>query len=252
MRLLIGFCACLLAFTLPAAAAEPAAPLLHPGTVRLALDAAGTSTLPLDSAALAYHLCNDILGDDDFGGISARGECDLSVGSPKLDLEVQGIEYQISSLGVWLQPAGPQRWKGKPLSTSCGVWDIAMDLDRKQPLSRLALEVSPVSGPAQGVFAGVVDLAVRFRFVLRDKGTLREVPAKLPLELKGHWAAVPADGSSGPKLPEGASNLVLYSAVANGNWAPAPDDATWGNTFCHLYLQAHPEVLGPLGPGSGG
>jgi hypothetical protein len=250
VRLLTALCLGLLAPSLAAAATEPAAPLVRPGSLQIALGAAGTSTLPLDSAALAYSLCNDLLGEDGNGRISARGECDLSVGSPKMGWEVEWIEGQGASFAVWMRPVSSERWKGKPLSTTCGLWDISLDLDPKpQPLSRLALEASPVAGPVQGVFAGVMQLAVRFHFVLRDKGKAYELPAQLPLELKGHWAAVP---EGGPSLGEGASNLVLYAGVAGGQWASFPDCGTWGGTLCHVCLEAHPDVLGPLEPGSEG
>lgn len=242
MRFLTGLCLCLV-FSAPARAASAAAPPVHPGVLEIALDPAVGLTLPLDAPSLAYHLCNDFLVDG-LGGISARGECELSVGPPTLGMELEWIEGQEPSLAAWVRPASSEPWRSKaPLSTSCGLWDFWMELDPLQPqgASRLALESSPVAGPVQGVFSGVLQLGVRFHFVLRDKGKAYELPARLPLELQGHWAAMPADG---PIPKAGASNLVLYAVVVDGQWASFPTCGLWGGTFCRVCLGANPDVVG--------
>ncbi len=93
---------------------------------------------------------------------------------------------------------------------------MILEPDAAQPASELDLETSGVTSeenPAQGVFAGVVKLAVRYRFVNRTKSASYELPAVVSLELSGHWAAVP---EGGPSLGPGASNLALFTGISGG------------------------------------
>jgi hypothetical protein len=231
--------ALLLVPPLPAATA-PSVPDLRPGSLEIAFDPAAVSVLPVDAEALSQNLCNGLIEVDGFGGISPTGECVLTVSTPGgMVLETGGMELHGESLKVAVQPLSSLPWQVKaPLLTSCGLWDISLDLDPKQaqPVSRLALEPASIAEPVQGVFAGVVKLAVRFRFVSRDKGTAIELPATIPLELSGHWAALPKDG---PSLGEDASNLVLFAGVVGGQWANFPNCVTWVGTHCRLCLRTN-------------
>ncbi len=119
---------------------------------------------------------------------------------------------------------------------------MSLDPGQEQPASDLALQPSPAD-PAQGVFAGVAQLAVRYRFVNRQHGTTLELPAVLPLELAGHWAVDPLaePGSE-------ASNLLPYAGVVGGAVSPFPGCGTWGGTRCHVCLtlgSGEPEGLLP-------
>lgn len=225
-----------------------AAPVLYPGSLEIAVDPAAASFLPVDSEELKLGLCASVLPGNWDGPIAPRAECDLSVSPPpRLGLFVDDVAPGDSSWRVSLQPRRSTAWKGSaPVATSCGLWDVSMvlDPDREQPVSELALEASGAD-PAQGVFAGAVKLAVRYRFVNRDDGTTHEMPAVIPLELSGHWAAVPAGG---PSLGSTASNLVLYAGFAGGEWSGFPSCATWGGTRCPVCAAPPPDVLERLNP----
>ena len=115
-----------------------------------------------------------------------------------------------------------------------------------QPVSTLTLRAS-ASDPKQGVFAGVVQLAVRYQFANRTEETSFEQPAVVPLELTGHWAIAP---EGGPNLGEGASNLVLFAGVIDKNLESHPACGTWGDRrHCPLCVKPT-DVVGsrPLHP----
>jgi hypothetical protein len=232
-----------------AAQSDPTAPLVRAGLLGADGDPTRLSYLPLDTGLLANQLCSGT-PPASWGTITPRGECDLSVGPPRLGFfttdsaSVSGLagslhtSLQIVSSGTWTATA--------PLSTQCGLWDISMALDpgKKQPVSDLALQTSPAD-PAQGAFAGVAQLAVRFHFVNRDDGTTLELPATIPLELSGHWTAV-----SGNEASPDASNLLLYAGTVDGEVSPFPSCGTWGSTGCHVCLTTGLEDLAGLAPGS--
>lgn len=225
-----------------------AAPALRPGSLEIAVDPAAASFLPVDTEELALGLCASVLPDDWDGPIAPRAECDLSVSPPpRLGLFVDDVTPGDSSWRVSLHPERSTAWKGSaPVATSCGLWDVSLvlDPDKQQPVSELALEASG-EDPVQGVFSGTVKLALRYRFVNRDDGTTHELPAVIPLELSGHWAAVPAGG---PSLGAGASNLVLYAGFTAGEWMGFPSCATWGGTRCPVCAVPPPDVLDSLSP----
>ncbi len=233
MRLsIVGFLfLCLLVSPL-LVAADPANPGIRTGTLEIVLDSVALSFLPVDTSAVREGLCN---GNGyvavDGGTLAPRGECDLQLGPPPphVILLVTQATLDNGSWHVSLQPVSPGSWPGStPVDTPCGQWDISMILDpepESQPVSGLTLEPS-ATDPTQGVFAGVVKLAVRYHFANRNQETSFEQPAVVPLELTGHWATVP-DG--GPNLGEGASNLVLFGGVFDKNLASHPACGTWGD-----------------------
>lgn len=224
-----------------------AAPVLRPGSLKIAVDPAAVSFLPIDAETLKLNLCSGLPPDDWDDPLSPRAECDLSVSPPPgitlfVDAFAVGGNWRVS-----LKPERSTAWKGSaPVATSCGLWDVSMGLDpdKTQPVSELALERS-AADPAQGVFSGVVKLAVRYRFVNRDDDTSYELPTVVPLELSGHWAAVPADG---PSLGATASNLVLYAGVVDGVWQSFTSCGTWGGTRCAACFNPPPDVLDTLSP----
>jgi hypothetical protein len=235
-----------LAVPLAAAADPTAVPLVRTGSLEIALDPDAVSVLPVDSGELRLNLCNGVLQVDGIGTISPRGECDLVVSPPRMGLFV--TDATPAGGGSWQVSLHPDRsvpWKGsEPLATSCGLWDVSMVVDpgQTQPVSWLTLEPS-AADPGQGVFAGTVKLAVRYRFVNRERGTSIELPAVPSLELTGHWAAVPADG---PSLGEGASNLVLFAGSYQGQWESVPTCATWGSMRCEVCVEPGPDVVETL------
>jgi hypothetical protein len=236
---------CLLAPPLLAATSSTA-PLVRAGRVEVDADPAALSFLPVDTGVLKDILCSGSPSVHDWDTVTPRGECDLSVSPPpRLGFFASDSRPGDGSLQVSLQPAGWDVWLGSaPVDTACGLWEVSMILDsgKEQPVSQLALAPSPID-PAQGVFAGEAQLAVRYRFVDRDLGTSLEIPAMLSLELSGHWAAVPADG---PSLGDGVSNLVLYAGAAGGEWSAFPTCGTWGGTRCPVCLTPGPDVLETL------
>lgn len=246
---------CALGLTCPQAplAADPAGPgsaplAIRPGRTSVNLDPAGLSFLPVDSSALRLNLCSGHLTATDSGTISPRGECDLVVAPPPgIDFFVDGFTPDGSSSRVSVQPTGSSSWPANsPVDTPCGLWAVSMELDpgAAQPVSGLVLERSG-SDPSQGVFASVVKLAVRYRFVNSAKGISYELPAVVPLELSGHWAAVPEDG---PGLEDGASNLVLFVTVSRGQWTGAPACGSWARGQCPVCATVSPDLLERVNP----
>jgi hypothetical protein len=233
------------------AASEPAAPVIRAGSLKIIVDPTAASVLPVDSTALRKLLCSGV--PSGWLPLSASGECDLAVypkslPPPGLDLDVGEIKAADGHLRIAVQPTGWEPWRASaPLATECGLWDIAVDLDplKPQPVSALALEPS-VADPNQGVFAGAVQLAALYRFTRLDPADSIELPAKLSLELSGHWAAVP---EGGPSLGEGASNLVLFAGTFGDQWFAAPACVTWGGLPCEVCLAPPMEVLETLGSG---
>jgi hypothetical protein len=251
MRLPIGLS--LLFLLAPPLAAQGGAvtPLVHAGSLEVEVDPATVSFLPVDSGTLAGNLCSGKPPGHWPGTLTPRGECDLSVSpAPRIgffarDSVADGTSAVPGSVRVSLQPASWEVWTGTlPVSTPCGLWDVSMSLDteQEQPVSELALEPSP-GLTAQGVFAGVTNAAVLYRFVERSHGTTLELPAVLPLELAGHWAAVPPEISG--TLGDDASNLLLFAGTSGGSWTSFATSATWGGTGCHVGLRP-PNVLDTL------
>ena len=255
MRLKILFsipCLCgLFVPSTPLAAQSGTAPVIRPGRVSVALDPEMLSFLPLDSGALRLNLCdNHTLPVDEWGTISPRGECNLSVAPPPgIDLFLDNAAPVGASWRVSVQPTGSSSWPASSLvDTPCGLWSVAMELDpdpKTQPVSQLSLDPSGTD-PAQGVFAGVVKLAVRYRFVNSAKGLSREVPAVVPLELSGHWSAIP---EGGPGLGDGASNLVLFTGFFDAQYSGSPSCGSWAGRACPVCFSPAPDVLDTLNPG---
>jgi hypothetical protein len=229
------------------AATSSTVPLVHAGTVEIDADPAALSFLPVDTGTLKESLCAGSPPVHEWATVTPRGECDLSVSPPpRLGFFADDGKPADGSLQVAIQPAGWDAWLGSaPVATACGQWDVSMVLDsgQEQPVSQLALVPSEVD-PAQGVFAGEAQIAVRYRFVNRDLGTSLEIPAVLSLELSGHWVAIPADGTTG------MSNLVLLAGKIGEEVSPSPTCGTWGGTRCPVCLTPPPDVLETLSPGS--
>lgn len=245
-------CLCVL-FVLPAPlAAQSGTPVIRPGRVSIAVDPDALSFLPLDSGALRQNLCNANaqFSVDEWGTISPRAECTLSVAPPPgIDLFLDNATSVDSSWRVSVQPTGSSSWPASsPVDTPCGLWSVSMELDpdpTAQPVSQLSLEKSG-SDPAQGIFAGVVRLAVRYRFVNSTKGLSHEVPAVVPLELSGHWAAIP---EGGPSLGDDASNVVLFAGFFGDQWLSLPSDGGWGGIRrCSVHVSPPPDLLDVLNP----
>jgi len=247
LRLILKLsCLCLLGLLASPLVAQPGSspsPFIRTGSLKIAIDPAAVSFLPIDTEELRARLCSGRPAVDNWGAISPRGECNVSVAPPpNIDLYVDGVTPDGSSSRIALHSGGSTLWPGSaPVDTPCGLWDVCwvLEPDAAQPASELALETAGEE-PAQGVFAGVVQLAVRYRFVNRGKKTSYELPAVVSLELSGHWAAVPAGGTS---LGPGISNLLLFTGVSGGQWASAPACGTWGGTRCPVCLTPGPDVI---------
>jgi hypothetical protein len=227
----------LLALPLLAAAQAAPPPSIRPGLVRIDLDPTAVSFLPLYAEMLSDGLCAGDLAASWPGTLSPRGECDVSVSTPtNMDLYTLGNTTAGGSQRVAVQPVGPATWYASaPVATPCGLWTVSMIFNPKtQPVSSLDLEPSALgtsgTNPAQGVFAGVLKIAVLYRFVNQDKGTTLELPAVVPLELSGHWAVAP--DTPGVSLGTGVSNLLLFAGVTGGEWSIAPNCGTWADSSC--------------------
>lgn len=260
MRFHIGLPIFLLLAAPPASAGEPET-LVRAGRLEIDLDPEAVSFLPIDLEKLQARLCEGNLPDTG-EPLDPTGECVLSVSpSPFLVLVVDEVSPlmapvvgDVGPLGGALRAAVQLRdltpWLGsEPITTDCGLWDVSMvlDPDAAQPLSELALEPS-VADPPQGAFAGVVKLAVRYRFANRDTGISSELPTLRSLELAGHWAAIP---EGDPGLTDGASNLRLFAGFFAGEWLDVPACGAWGGLRCPVCLRPPPEALERLNAGLG-
>lgn len=233
---------CLLALPL-SAGADPSLP--RAGTIKITLDPGVTSFLPIDIPTLKAALCNGSIVNYK-GPISPRGECDLTVKVPSGMGVLNADDAARAGSGSWQVPVhfsalGP--WKGSaPVDTPCGLWDVSVDLDpeSEQPVSTLVLTESEEI-PGQGAFASVIELAARYRFANRTDGTRFEVPARLSLDLAGHWATLP---QSMPGLADPASNMTsniaLFTRGVQGRQFSAPACGVWSNTRCAVCLTAEP------------
>lgn len=255
LRILLPVLCWLAVVAIPfAAAADPvvdpvAAPLLRTGSLEIALDPDAVSVLPIDSGELRSGLCNGLVLVDGVGTISPRGECDLVV-SPPPGLGLYLEDTKALAGGSWrvsLQAESGKSgvWKASgSVSTSCGLWEVSMalDPDRTQPVSELALEPS-AADPTQGVFAGALKLAVRYRFDNQGRVPDIELPATVSIDLSGHWMAIPEDG---PSLGEGASNLVLFAGTFVDRTAGVPSCVNWGGVRCEICFEPAPDVIRAL------
>jgi hypothetical protein len=246
-------CLCLLGLLASPLAAQPGSvppPVIRTGSLKVAIDPAAVSFLPIDREEVGARLCSGRPPIGDWGTLTPRGECNVSVAPPPdIPLYVDSVFPRGSSLQVSLHPGGAEIWRGStPVDTPCGLWDLSLivDPDGAQPASELDLETSggiSEESPAQGVFAGVMKLAVHYRFVNRTKGGSYELPAVVSLELSGHWAAVP---EGGPSFGPGVSNLMLFTGVSGEQWAGFPGCVTWGGTRCPVCFTPGPDVVPAL------
>lgn len=223
------------------AATASTGPLVHAGMVEVDADVKALSFLPVDTGAVGAILCS---GDPlhDWGSVTPRGECDLSVSPPRLGFAVDDGKAGDGPIRIPIHASGWDAWLGgSPVASECGLWDVSMALDpsREQPVSELALEPSPAD-PAQGTFAGEVRLGLLFRFTNRDLGTSLEIPVDLPLELSGHWTLTPDGTAPGP----GMSNLVLLAGKVGGETSSFPTCGTWGGLRCPVCLTPGPQSKG--------
>jgi hypothetical protein len=246
MRLYVRlFILCLLATPLLAAADPGTLPFLRAGAIEVAFDPLEPSYLPADTSTLRQGLCT---GFPDLDGerppITPQGECEMIVRSPpRLGLETDGAPGR-GSLQISVRPTDLPAWNAStPVATACGLWDVSMSLDpdREQPVSTLAIEPSG-DNTSQGVFAGAIQIAVLFHFYNRDKGTSLDLPAVVPLDLSGRWAAASDAGSLGSR----ASNLVLFAGEFLDGWSIVPGQASWGTRRCPVHPIASSSVLDGL------
>ena len=155
---------------------------------------------------------------------------------PGLDLFTDGIPFR-GSARVTVRPTDLPAWEGDTqIGTACGLWDVSMALDpgHEQPTSWLALEPS-TEDSSQGVFAGVVQIAVLFHFANRTTGTSLDLPAVVPLDLAGHWAALSGTAPGRWDGEGDASNLGLFAGHFDGTWSSIPGYASWGARPCRVY-----------------
>jgi hypothetical protein len=222
----------------------PPPPAIHAGSLAIDVDPTFPSFLPMDGGTLSATLCSGAVPLTVQGSISPRAECNVSVGGPppRIDLSAEEGRLGDGVIQVAVQPTASSAWEGGLLiSTPCGAWSVSLNLDPgvRQPASELLLQPA-LADPAQGVFAGELRLAVRYRFVNQDKGTRFEVPAVVPLELAGHWSVFPADGVAA--LAPGTSNLALFAGKGDGETSPLPScGPSWPGVGCHVCLTGVPQ-----------
>jgi hypothetical protein len=208
------------------AAAPAAADGVSAGQIALGVAPSGGVALAIDLDDLAQELC--------IGGgmpdLRASADCSLTVNNSPTDLRVQR-----TSIGLWsgeAKAAGDGRVSVEVtpnalelagttlLSTPCGSWQYSLQLDPAAVQRPALLTLHPaVEHPAQGMFAGVIEVAAVLHLVpldghgQPDESAAIDLPFDFTFQLAGAWAT-----SSAPRPSPKDSNLLLFAGFADGMW----------------------------------
>jgi hypothetical protein len=107
-----------------------------------------------------------------------------------------------------------------------------------QPVSTVLLAPTSPDG-RQGVIFGVLQLAIRLRQDSSEASS--ELPLAVGLALNDAWAA--ADPTL---LPPGASNLILFATIENGQWVARPRCLAASPLPIEICLAPPPELIDRL------
>jgi len=235
-------CLAILSAASPAAADGPT-----PGRIALAVARPGGLALAIDLDALAYELCNGGLPTPN---LRASAECGLTAGNHRSGIDLRSGEATIAKDGrasVEVTPSALELAGTTLLRTPCGLWQYSLQLDPVADQKPAPLTLHPVtSRPAQGTFAGVIEVAALLHLVPLDadghpdESSAIDLPFGFTFQLAGAWAAAPGS------LPDPAdSDLLLFAGFAGGVWRPRPgcEWTIFDGVWCESCLETAPHVL---------
>jgi hypothetical protein len=240
-------CLALLSAASPAAAEGSSA-----GQIALAVAEPGGVALGIDLGALAQGLCAGGLP-----ALRASAECGLTAGNHRNDEQERS-----TSIGLWSGEA-KATWDGRftvevaasnldlagpTLETPCGdLWQYSVLLDPAAVQKPALLTLHPaVSQPAQGMFAGVIEVAAVLHLVPLDadghpdEHAAIDLPFDVLFQLAGAWGTAPA-----PRPGSTDSNLLLFAGSAGGAWLSRPGCqwTVFDGVWCKSCLEAEAAVL---------
>lgn len=93
-----------------------------------------------------------------------------------------------------------------PVTTSCGVWDVSLSFDPRQPSSPLLLKPDP-NDPERGHIASVLEMNVHLHLVNQTTGQASDNPLVLGLGVAGPWALEAAEEPSNDPLGRAALSV---------------------------------------------
>ena len=209
--------ALLAALSATKANALPVGGSITAGEIQLVLSEHATSALPIDIQAMAEANCRTT------GEAQSPGNLALC----RLKVSTQGTSHEVGLRNPAAEPmmlrpellklqATGIHLRGEPVETSCGVWEISLDLDttESQPISPMALKPGS-ENPGQGVFSTLLEMKVRLRLTNETTGQEIDEPLVLGLGLSGPWSLAPSDKKNRKDLSRkdlSTSNLRLLQS----------------------------------------
>jgi hypothetical protein len=206
--------AILAALSATKANALPVGSSITAGEIQLALSEHATSALPIDIQAMAEANCRPTEETPQAPGNLAQ--CRLKVSTQGTSQVVQlwnpAMEPMVLSPELLALQATGIDLGGDPVETSCGIWEISLNLDttESQPISPMALKPGS-DEPGQGVFSTLLEMKVRLHLTNQTTGREIDEPLVLGLGLSGPWSLAPSDKSNRKDLS--TSNLRLLHGV---------------------------------------
>lgn len=241
-RWIAVFCCLAILFAASLVAAEGPSP----GRIALTVARPGGIALAVDLDALAQGLCAGGLLDQ-----RASAECSLTAGNHRSIIDLRSGEATIEKDGrvsVEVTPSALDLAGTTLLHTPCGVvWQYSLQLDPTALQRPAPLTLHQATAhPAQGMFAGVIEVAAVLHLVPLDadghpdEHHAIDLPIDITFQLAGAWATAPAP------LPDSeSSDLLLFAGFNGKRWRPRPGcewtvvDGIW----CESCLEAAPNVL---------
>lgn len=202
--------ALLAALSATKATALPVGSSITAGDIQLALSEHETSALPIDVQAVAEANCRP--NEEAPHSPGNLAECRLKVSthgtSQVVNLRNQATETILARPELLALQATGIHLGGEPVETSCGVWEVSLDLDtdESQPISPMALKPGS-EDPGQGVFSTLLEMKVRLHLTNQTTGQEIDEPLVLGLGLSGPWSLASSDKSNRKELS--GSNLRL-------------------------------------------
>lgn len=240
-------CLATLSATSPAAADGTSA-----GRISLAVAQPGSVALAIDLDALAQELCTGGLPP-----LRTSAECGLTVynhrnGGPERRTSIGLRSGDAKTAGdgrvsVAVTPSDLDLAGTTLLRTPCGPWQYSLQLDPATVQRPAPLTLHPAAQhPAQGMFAGVIEVAAVLHLVpldahgQPDEDAAIDLPFDFTFQLAGAWAAAP-DPLPDPE----SSDLLLFAGFADGMWLPRPgcEWTIFGGAWCESCLKVAPNVL---------
>lgn len=235
------------------AASPAAAGGISAGRIALAVAQPGGVALAIDLDAMAQELCTG-------GGpqiLRASAECSLNVNNWRASEQAPPTSIVLWSgaaraaedgrISVEVTPSALELAGTTLLYTPCGLWQYSLQLDPAAVQSPAPLTLHPAAEqPAQGMFAGVIEVAALLHLVPFDghgqphESAAIDLPFDFTFQLAGAWAT-----ASGPLPDPKDSNLLLFAGFADGMWLSRPG-CQWTilhGRWCEACLKAEADVL---------